>query len=168
MVPNKLISLIGGFYENPQFKVRQGSVEFTRRAQEAGIRQGCSLSPYLFVLLMGVLFHDVTELITRTRRPREPIDGILLSEILFTDDTIIFGANTRCIHVLLHAIERHSEHYELKLSYDKCVNVTANQRISSVRFSPNGPAHGRLVPGNTQQLTSLVCWQTVSITRRRC
>ena len=28
----------------------------------------------------------------------------------------------------------------------KCVNITANQRISSVRFSLDGPAQGRLVP----------------------
>ena len=90
-------------------------------------------------------FNDIkTELITR--RQREPIDGILFSEVLFADDTLIFGANARCINVLLHAIERHSEYYGLKLNLDKCVNVLANQRISSVRFYPNRPAQGRLVP----------------------
>ena len=64
----------------------------------------------------------------------EPIDGIYFSEILYADDTLIFGANTQCINRLLHAIERHSEYFGLKLNYDKCVNLTANQRVSSVRF----------------------------------
>ena len=41
MVPNKLISLLGSFYENVQLKVRQGSVESAWRAQEGGIRLGC-------------------------------------------------------------------------------------------------------------------------------
>ena len=147
MVPPKLISLIGSFFfnENPQFKVQIGSIESTWREQEAGIRQGCPLSPYLFVLLMGALFQDIKrELVSR--RQQEPIDGILFSEILYADDTLIFGANTRCINVLLHAIEKHSAYYGLKLNYDKCVNITSNQRISSVRFSPTGPAEGRLVP----------------------
>ena len=33
-----------------------------------------------------------------------------------------------------------------EIKYGKCVNLTANQRTSSVRFSPDGPAAGRLVP----------------------
>ena len=81
-----------------------------------------------------------------TPKQRQPFDGISFTEILFADDTLIFGANTHCINVLLHAIERHSAYFGLKLNYNKCINLTANQRISSVRFSPNGPAAGALVP----------------------
>ena len=144
-VPSRILNLICSFYDNPLFKVKVGTAESTWRPQEAGIRQGCPLSPYLFVLLMGALFSDIkTELCTK--RQQEPIDGIGFAEVLYADDTLIFGANTHCINVLLHAIERHSDYYGLKLNYDKCVNLTANQRISSVRFSPTGPAQGRLVP----------------------
>ena len=81
-----------------------------------------------------------------TPRQLQPIDGIYFSEILFADDTFIFGANTQCINKLLHAIERHSTYYRLRLKHGKCVNLTANKRVSSVRFAPDGPAAGRLVP----------------------
>ena len=53
---------------------------------------------------MGALFQDVKRE-PISRRQQEPIDGILFSEILYADDTLISGANTRCINVLLHAIE---------------------------------------------------------------
>ena len=122
-----------------------GDVESDWRIQSAGIRQGCPSSPYLFVLLMDALFSDIkVELCTK--RQQEPIDGVHFAEILYADDTLIFGANTHCINVLLHAIERYSEYYGLKLNYGKCINITANQRISSVSFSRTGPAEGQLVP----------------------
>ena len=143
--PEEIIGLIGSFYANPQFKVKLGDVESDWRIQSAGTRQGCPLSPYLFVLLMGALFSDIkVELCTK--RQQQPIDGFHFAAILYADDTLIFGANTHCMNVLLHAMERHSKYYWLKLNYDKCINITANQRISSDRFSPTAPAAGQLVP----------------------
>ena len=137
--------MVASFYEDPQFKVKVGHSSSDWKSQRSGIRQGCPLSPYLFVLLMGALFSDLKDEL-RTPRQQEPIDGIYFSEVLFADDTLIFGANTRCINVLLHAIERHSHYFGLNLNYDKCINITANQRVSSVRFSPTGPGQGKLVP----------------------
>ena len=148
LVPGRICNLVASFYQNPQFKVKVGSDNSEWTPQRAGIRQDCPLSPYLFVLVMGALFSDLkVELCTP--RQQEPIDGIHFSEVLFADDTLIFGAGTRCINVLLHAIERHSEYFGLKLNYDKCINITANQRVSSVRFSPTGPGQGKLVPGKS-------------------
>ena len=47
--------------------------------------------------------------------------------------------------MLFHAIEGHSKYYGRKLNYDKCINISANQSISSVRFPPTGPAAGQLL-----------------------
>ena len=144
-VPSKLVSLIQSFYTEPLFKVSMNGQDSDWKCQGTGIRQGCPLSPYLFCLVMGALFTDIKAELN-TPRQKQPIDGIHFSEILYADDTLIFGANTHCIIVLLHAIEKHSEYYGLKLNYDKCVNLTSNQQQSSVHFSPNGPALGAKVP----------------------
>ena len=63
-----------------------------------------------FCLVMGALFADLKQELN-TPRQQQPINGIHFAEILYTDDTLIFGANTHCINVLLHAIERHSAYY---------------------------------------------------------
>ena len=144
-VPEKMRDLIQSFYKDPQFKVSMNGCDSSWMTQSTGIRQGCPLSPYLFCLLMGALFSDIKAELN-TPRQQQPIDGIYFAEILYADDTLMFGANTQCVNVLLHAIERHSEYFGLALNYDKCVNITANQKQSSVRFSPTGPTQGALVP----------------------
>ena len=62
----------------------------------------------------------------------QPIDGTYFSEIFYTDDTL---TSMRVVSTfLLYAIERHSAHHVLTSNDGKCVNLTANQRQSSVRF----------------------------------
>ena len=144
-VPQKIYNLVASFYEDPKFKVTSGGTESDWKSQCSGIRQGCPLCPYLFTLVLGSLFADiVTEL--STGRQQEPIDGILFAEILFADDTLKFCANAQCINKLLHAMDRHSEFYGLSLNCGKSVNLTANQKVSFVRFAPEGPAMGSSGP----------------------
>ena len=56
---------------------------------------------------MGALFADLKQELN-TPRQQQPINDVHFAEILYADDTLIFGANTHSINVLLHAIERHS------------------------------------------------------------
>ena len=74
-------------------------------------------------------------------KQKEPIKGIRFSEILYADDTLIFGTHTHSINKLLHAIQKESEYYNLQLNYDKCINLTMHQHQSSIKF-----LDGSLVP----------------------
>ena len=58
-IPEPMIKNIAALYENPKFKVVFPGEESEEFKQESGIRQGCPLSPFLFILLMTVLFHDI-------------------------------------------------------------------------------------------------------------
>ena len=132
-VPVKLLNLIKDIYRNPLFRVKHGEQKSDFLKQETGIRQGCPLSPYLFVLVMGVMFWDIKQVL-HTPAQREPIPGIHFSEILYADDTLIFGRHTPSINRLLKEIQRHSAYYNLKLNFDKCVNLTLNRKQSTLKF----------------------------------
>ena len=58
-VPSHTCGVIRELVSNPMFEVIMGEHTSQRKQQQSGIRQGCTLSPLLFILLQTVLFHDV-------------------------------------------------------------------------------------------------------------
>eukprot|EP00975_Prorocentrum_lima_P040754 8556409-Prorocentrum_lima.AAC.1 len=102
-VPEKLITMVKALYQYPTFRVSiQGNTSDLHR-QEAGIRQGCPLSPYLFLIIMTVLLDQV-------HGNLDPTLDLLLpracfSEVLFADDTICCGGNAEALQALLHQIQ---------------------------------------------------------------
>jgi hypothetical protein len=102
----KLINLTKQLYKNPKFKVEIDGIQSSWKTQETGIRQGCTLSPYLFLILMTVLFMDVyddPELAAELEEHRPPNHDA--DDVLYADDTIIFSTNNITISKLLHKIE---------------------------------------------------------------
>ena len=61
-IPDELISIVADIYEHPKFKVEVEGNNSDWFVQSAGIRQGCPLSPYLFLLVMDRIFDQVARL----------------------------------------------------------------------------------------------------------
>ena len=133
-IQGNMLKLISMIYQTPKFKVVAGEEESDYKRQRSGIRQGCPLSPYLFVLVMAVIFQDIKLKLT-TPKQKQPIPGINFAEIMYADDTLVFGTNTNCINILLREVQEQSKYYNLNLNVTKCINITANQKVSSVRLS---------------------------------
>ena len=93
------------------------------KKQERGIRQGCPLSPYLFVLVMTALLHDVHwQAEERTDYP----EGVDFGEVLYANDTILIGKDHKKVQKVFQRIEETSKEYGLTLNKEKCVNLTIN------------------------------------------
>ena len=74
-------------------------------ALKSGVRQGCPLSPYLFLLVMTVMFEDIHNN-TRRQTLHGKIDGLSFTEILYADDTLLVLKNTRATNILFKEIEK--------------------------------------------------------------
>ena len=103
-----MIRIILTLYRKPQFRVRHGTETSETHEQKFGIRQGCPLSPYLFILIMHVMFWDLKER-SGNQINRGAIPGLSFAEILFADDTLLILRTKEALEKLLHEIEKESE-----------------------------------------------------------
>ena len=68
---------------------------------ETGIRRGCPLSPYLLLILITVLFHDI-QANDAVRTENQRVVGMHADEVLYVDDTICVAQTTFAMNRLLN------------------------------------------------------------------
>ena len=96
-VDQKLISIIKNLYRQTIFMVEIEGEQSEWTTQTTGIRQGCPLSPYLFLVVMTVLFQDIHEQIG-AELIEHRIPGATFDEVLYADDTICIATKTHIIN----------------------------------------------------------------------
>jgi hypothetical protein len=126
-VPEDLIVAIESLYGSPAFWTEIDKVRSSTHPQKRGIRQGCTLSPYLFIIAMSSL----VEMVQRTDDYKKAIKegGIPnteLLELLYADDTMIISKKTSCIESILQRIEQFAPYLGLTLNRTKCAHLRLN------------------------------------------
>jgi hypothetical protein len=130
-MPPKLINMVKALYRNPQFMVCIDGLYSEKHKQHTGIRQGCPLSPYLFILAMHNLMHDVNTEVTYIAPVMEhpslhTVQNANFSAVLYADDTICFTNGVKPMQHLVRAIEKVGACYGLNLNKNKCIAIAYN------------------------------------------
>lgn len=153
--PPKLCRVIKSLYNHPTFCVEMDGYESKVYEQQTGIRQGRPLSPYLFLVVMTAMFHDIKADLPHLADNR--LQHIEFDEILFADDTIIFSADHLTLEEYLQKIQFYGSIYGsiygLSLNLDKC---------ELLRYNQNQPVHfleGQEVK-HKKEAKYLGCWIT--------
>ena len=135
-VPDQYVNAIREVYRRPTFRVEMEGQISQWTKQTAGIRQGCPLSPYLFIVLMSVLFQDIHQG-DKLKLHEHRVLGMETDEILYADDTICISEDEEALSRLLQAIEVEGGKYGLRLNTK---NVNASTSAQPVKYtSPTGP-----------------------------
>ena len=124
-VDDKLISLVKMLYKDTRFKVEIEGESSEWMKQETGIRQGCPLSPYLFLIVMTVMFHDVHDK-TDHELKKHRVPGAEFDEVTYADDTICISKDTAAMNLFLKNIEEEGRRYRMKLNKSKCELITTH------------------------------------------
>ena len=144
-LPQEITDMIQVLYDGLKFRIKGREGKSTYRPQRTGIRQGCPLSPYLFIIFISVLMHDVHEEVAPKQSPDPINDFTDFNEIFYADDTMIFGSNIANITRTLHCIEKHSARYGMRLNRKKCAHIDMNRNVT-LKF-----ANGDKVPQVTEE-----------------
>ena len=103
-IPTKYIAIIKAMYTQTEFNITMEGSTSKWYPQETGIRQGCPLSPYLFLIIMTTLFHDIHEGDTQNLIPNR-ICGANFDEVVCADDTICVSTDSKAMNMFLKDIE---------------------------------------------------------------
>ena len=134
-IDDKLIRLTKQLYKNPMFCVEMDEQISSWKTKKTGIRQGCTLSPYLFLILMTTVMHDVHDNpeLDHELKNNRPINHDI-DEVLYADDTILCSTNAKTVEKLLHRIEDIGRQYGLHLNKDKCDAISTNEKAKGLKF----------------------------------
>ena len=130
----KFVNMIRGIYDSRQFYIHDHTGTSSIHSQKAGITQGCPLSPFLFIILQTVMFHDVYQSLNLVAEPA----FVATRDLLYADDTALLSSSQDNLQQLVNAVVAEGAKYGLELNWEKTfqMNMGTDENI----YRPDGSA----------------------------
>ena len=137
-VPDETIKELSAMYTSIKFRIKDGEGFSSEREQRTGIRQGCPLSPYLFIILMTAMFADVHAEAGKQVWTTAAKD-VGSTDLLYADDTLLTSSTAKAANQLLETIIKHSKRFGMRLNEGKCEYFAiSTEKTKDVVAFPNG------------------------------
>lgn len=111
-VDDHLVRLCRSLYTNSQCAVRTNIGVSERFLVRSGVRQGCVLSPLLFITYVDQIYKQANI------NEGENLEG-LLNELLFADDQVIIATTPERLQEHIDRLQLENKNYNMKINIDK-------------------------------------------------
>jgi len=132
-LPAEVVQMIAAIYETRLFVLSDPCGDSSTRVQNAGIAQGCPLSPYLFILVQTVLLHDVDQRLREEGWEVPEPEYIVCADVLYADDTMLLSSSPAKLQRTLDLVVDEGKRYGLELNWKKtmCMRIHNNGDIKA-------------------------------------
>ena len=119
-IHEQYITLIQDIYTSPTFHTIDIKGDKFTATPHTGIRQGCPLSPYLFIFVLSCVLMDVDDRLVRQGVPQNTwLVGKPTYDLEYADDTLLFGISVPALESYLQALQQEAQLYGLELNLTK-------------------------------------------------
>jgi hypothetical protein len=116
-VPAIFRDVVASLLHGRKFFVTDCGCNSEDRRQDAGITQGCTLSPLVFICMMSVLMADAVALLGPSAQ--EAYARGDLADIAYADDTLLVSSSSAMVSEFLAAVATAGGHYGMSLHFGK-------------------------------------------------
>lgn len=115
----------------PRFFVQDSQLQPDIYTQQSRIRQGCPLSPCLFILLMTVFFNEIYDRIG-VALLNDRLPHLRYRDLLYADDMLLITTHPHQMILFLKIVEQESSYYNLKFNHSKrqVISMNGQHRIA--------------------------------------
>ena len=139
-IPQNYIDLIEQFYTLPTFQIESWSEAPAKGKVNAGIRQGCPLSPYLFVIVLSVIMTDLDDHLRLTGQPCNTWSvGRPTYDLEYADDTLLISLTIPQMQEFLTGLEQEAARYGMRLNEAKTEILSSTPQPDPVFFNSGEP-----------------------------
>ena len=156
-ISDKAHKIISSIYTDPSFQTQGIEGDPAYGKVGSGIRQGCPLSPYLFVMVLTVILEDMDWSLLAIGIPTNTWSvGKPVYDLEYADDTLLLGKTTTQLQSYLTELEEQASLYGMRLNQDKTeILMDPRKQPPKLKFSD-----GTSVQTTTQvkYLGSMISW----------